>query len=74
MLGQPLDRTVLACTISAFNDHEHARAIGKEVALKLYELDLQRVERLVIMFVAVVRIVIVTHGILLALDKSAVAV
>ena len=41
MLGEPLDGAVLAGAVAAFENDEHARAIGDQRALKLHQFDLQ---------------------------------
>ena len=52
MLGQPLDGAILAGAVAAFDDDEHARALGDQPALQFDELDLQRAQ-IVLVFAAV---------------------
>jgi hypothetical protein len=63
MLGQPLDRAVLARAVAPFENDENAHAIGDELALQLDKFDLQGAKRaLVIEIVVVIVVVVFRHA------------
>ena len=58
MLDQPLDRTVLAGAVAAFQDDEHPCFLFDQLALQLHQLDLQLAQCASIMLVQTVLFVV----------------
>ncbi len=64
MLGQPLDRAILARAVAALEHDQHPRAVGDELALQLHQLDLQIAQLApVVMIVLVVVVMLLGHQI-----------